>query len=173
MVVSPTEIHPILGDYAFVCNLVQPKSTAMNSGLIHAHSGLRWVVLILLLVAIFNAFAKKSSGNFTEGDRKLALFTMIGTHIQFTLGIVLYFMSDYVSFAAGAMKNTVQRFYTVEHILLMIIAVALITVGHIKSKKAQDAAQKFKAISVFYLIALIVILAAIPWPFRIEVAKWF
>ncbi len=145
----------------------------MYNGLVHAHSGLRWVVLILLLITIFNAFAKKSSGNFSEGDRKMALFTMIFTHVQFTIGLVLYFISPLVVFSGESMKNTVQRFYLVEHIVLMLIAVALITIGHSKSKKAKTGTEKFKKISVFYLIALIVILVAIPWPFRIETAAWF
>ena len=145
----------------------------MYNGLVHAHSGLRWIVLILLLAAIFNAFSKKNSGSYSEGDRKLALFAMISTHVQFLIGIILYFISPLVVFAGESMKNTVLRFYLVEHILLMLIAIALITVGHSKSKKATDAAAKFKAISVFYLIALILILAAIPWPFRIEGAGWF
>ena len=47
----------------------------MYNGLLHAHSGLRWVVLILLLAAIFNAFSKKKSGTWGAGDKKLALFS--------------------------------------------------------------------------------------------------
>ena len=145
----------------------------MYNGLGHAHSGLRWIVLILLLAAIFNAFSKKNSGTYSEGDRKLALFTMISTHVQFLIGIVLYFISPLVVFAAESMKNSVLRFYLVEHISLMLIAIVVITIGHKKSKTAADAAGKFKAISVFYLIALILILVSIPWPFRIEGAGWF
>ena len=145
----------------------------MQSGLIHAHSGLRWIILILLLASIYTAFSKKSSGDFTEGNRKLFLFTMISTHIQFVIGLVIYFLSDYVQFSGAVMKNPIQRFYTVEHITLMILALVMITIGHSKSKKADSVEKKFKAISVFYLIALIIILIAIPWPFRIEVANWF
>lgn len=145
----------------------------MYTGLLHAHSGLRWIVLILLLVAIFNAFSKKKTGIYSEGDRKLALFTMISTHVQLLIGLVLYFYSPWVMFGGEMMGNSVLRFYTMEHTLMMIIAIALITIGHSKSKKAADGAAKFKAISVFYLIALIVILAAIPWPFRDLAGHWF
>lgn len=145
----------------------------MLDGLVHAHSGLRWIVLILLLVSIFNAFAKKKSGLYTERDRKLALFTMIFTHVQLLIGLVLYFISPLVVFSADSMSNSLQRFYLLEHILMMVIAIALITIGHSKSKKAAEAAAKFKAISVFYLIALIIILAAIPWPFRNLGGAWF
>lgn len=145
----------------------------MHNILVHAHSGLRWIVLILLLTSIFNAFSKKKSGKYTEGDRKLALFTMISTHTQFTIGLILYFISPLVVFSGASMKNSIQRFYLVEHISLMLVAIVLVTIGHSKSKKAVEAASKFKAISIFYLLALILILAAIPWPFRIPTAQWF
>lgn len=145
----------------------------MYNGLVHAHSGLRWIVLILLIVSIFNAFSKKKSGTYSEGDRKLALFAMISTHTQFLIGLILYFISPLVVFSGDSMKNTVLRFYLVEHISLMLVAIVLITIGHKKSKQAQESAAKFKAISIYYLIALILILASIPWPFRIEGAGWF
>ena len=145
----------------------------MYSGLVHAHSGLRWIILILLLMAIFNAFSKKSSGQWTAKDKKISLFAMIFTHIQFVLGIALYFMSDYVQFFEGFMKNPIYRFYSVEHISLMLVAIALITIGYSKSKRGLTDAKKFGAIATFYLIGLIVMLAAIPWPFRIETAAWF
>ncbi len=145
----------------------------MYNGLVHAHSGLRWIVLILLIVAIFNAFSKKKTGIYSEGDRKLALFTMISTHVQFLVGLVLYFISERVVFSGDSMGNDFYRFYLVEHALMMLIAIVLITVGHSKSKKAADGAAKFKAISIFYLIALILILAAIPWPFRELGGSWF
>lgn len=145
----------------------------MYNGLVHAHSGLRWVVLILLLVAIFNAFSKKSSGQWTPKDKKITLFAMIFTHIQLLIGLVLYFISPLVEFSEGFMSNPVYRFYSVEHISLMLIAIALITVGYSKSKKATTDAKKFGAVATFYLIGLILILVSIPWPFRDLGAGWF
>lgn len=145
----------------------------MYNGLLHAHSGLRWVVLILLLVAIFNAFSKKKSGVWTVKDKKITLFAMIFTHIQLVLGLALYFHSEKVQFVEGFMKISVYRFYAVEHISLMLIAIALITVGYSKSKRAATDAKKFGAVAMFYLIGLILILASIPWPFRNLGAAWF
>ena len=145
----------------------------MYNGLLHAHSGLRWVVLLLLLAAIFNAFSKKKNGTWTEKDKKVTLFAMVFTHIQLLIGLYLYFTSELVQFTEGFMKNPIYRFYAIEHISLMIIAIALITVGYSKSKKATDDSKKFGAVATFYLIGLILILAAIPWPFRIETAGWF
>lgn len=145
----------------------------MYTGLLHAHSGLRWVALILLIYSIINAYQKKSSGVFTEKDRKLSVFTLMSIHIQTVLGIVLYFVSPKVNHAPGFMKDSVLRFFAVEHLLLMIIAVVLITMGHSKAKKAEDDSKKFKLIFTFFLIGLLLIIAAIPWPFRDLGGAWF
>lgn len=145
----------------------------MHNGLLHAHSGLRWIVIILIVYAVFNAISKKNKGEYLESDRKLNLFTMIFFHIQIVIGLALYFISPIVNFADGWMKNAVSRFYGMEHILIMLIAMALVTVGHSKSKKAEGATQKFRAISLFYGITLILLLAGIPWPFRNLGAGWF
>ena len=145
----------------------------MYNGLSSAHSGLRWVVLLLLLVAIFNAFSKKKSGVWSSGDKKLALFALIFTHIQLVIGFVLYFISPKVSFAEGFMKDDVLRFYAIEHASLMLVAIILITVGYSKAKRAASDAKKFGAISAFYLIGLILIMASIPWPFRGLGGGWY
>ena len=145
----------------------------MYNGLLHAHSGLRWVALILLIYSVFNAFSKRKDGDFTDGDRKLTLFTMISAHLQLVFGLVLYFISDKVSFSEGFMKNSVLRFYAMEHILLMLIAIVLITIGYFKVKKSTESSDKFKRILIFFGIALVLIIAAIPWPFRDLGAAWF
>jgi hypothetical protein len=107
---------------------------------------------------------------FSAGDRKLSLFTMISAHLQLVLGGLLYMVSDVVQSAianmGAAMKNPVARFWAVEHLLTMIIAIALLTIGHIKAKKAATDLEKFKTLSVWFTIGLILILASIPWPFR-------
>ncbi|MEK7253387.1 MAG: cytochrome B, partial [Bacteroidota bacterium] len=96
----------------------------------HSHSGLRYVVLALLLAAIFKNFLKwQSKAPFTDGDRKLNLFTMTSAHIQLLLGIVMYLISPKVQFNAGMMKDSMLRFFTIEHNLMMLIAIALITIG--------------------------------------------
>jgi len=142
----------------------------------HAHAGWRWIVLILLIFAVvkMNIGWKKKGQEFTEKDRKLALFTMIAFHIQVLVGFVLFFISPKVQFISGMMGNKLLRFFTVEHSVMMLIAMALITIGHAKSKKKENATEKFKAIAVFYTIAFVIILAAIPWPFREALGgKWF
>ncbi len=147
----------------------------MYNGLLHAHSGFRWIVLVLLVVAVLKSLIKwRSNAPYTEGDRKLNLFTMLATHIQFTVGVILYFISPKVQFVGSVMKEAALRFFTVEHTLMMLIAIALITVGHSKSKKASGDAQKSRSVFIYYLLALLVILVSIPWPFReLLGAGWF
>ncbi len=146
----------------------------MLQGLIHAHSGLRWIVLILLIASVFKTLMKwKSSAPYTDGDRKLAFFTMLSAHIQLVLGLALYFLSDKVQFSADAMKVPITRFFTAEHSVMMLIAIALITIGYVKSKKAADEARKYALTFWYNLVALLIMLAFIPWPFRGFGSGWF
>ncbi len=144
--------------------------------MIHAHSGLRWILLILLIATIFNAYKKwKSNQEFSNMDNKLSLFTLIFAHIQLLIGAYLFFTSPKVQtmLADFDMSSTLGRFFTVEHTLGMVIAIILITVGRVQSKKIVEDALKHKKIFVMYLIALILILVSIPWPFRNLGTGWF
>jgi len=146
----------------------------MYNALKHAHSGFRWLVLALLVYAIINAIIKWGNGSsYTDKDKKAGLFTMVFFHIQFLIGLVLYFLSPMVSFADGFMKNAATRFYTMEHTTMMIIAMALITMGYVKSKKLDNPTRKFKTTFIYFGIAFIILLVAIPWPFRGLGAGWF
>lgn len=139
--------------------------------LVSAHSGLRWIALLLLIFAIINAFTAKS---YEKKHRMVNLFTMITFHTQLLLGLALYFISDKVQFVDGWMKEAMYRFFGMEHLVGMLLAIVAITIGHSKSKKGSDDAAKFKAIKVWYVLALILVLAFIPWPFRTELAAgWF
>lgn len=144
----------------------------MNSILTHAHSGLRWVAIILLLLAIVNAFTAKS---FEKKHKMINLFTMITLHTQLIIGLVQYFItSGKVKFFDGWMKEAAFRFYGMEHLMGMLIAIVLITVGYGKSKRGTTDSEKFKPIKLFYLIGFILILASIPWPFRTALGgSWF
>ena len=146
----------------------------MYNILVHLHSVNRWIVLLLIVLALIKSFSgwfgKK---DFTDADKKSALFALIFTHIQLILGLALFFISPLVSFEEGALKSEIFRFYTVEHFTMTIIAIALITIGFSLSKRAQESITKFKRVAVFYLLGLIIILSSIPWPFRIPGAGWF
>ena len=140
----------------------------------HAHSGLRWIVLFTLLGAIGMAFAKwQSKEAFGPKPPKLALFALISTHLQFVLGLILYFISPYVRFDSSTMGDKLLRFYTVEHITMMLIAIVLITIGYSRSKRQAPDNGGYRTIFIFFLIGLILILLGIPWPFRELNGAWF
>jgi ABC-type xylose transport system permease subunit len=105
---------------------------SMNSILIHTHSGLRWVALVLIVGAIINSMLSKSRNTYEKKDKLLNLFAMISLHLQLTIGLILYFVSDKVQFSAGWMKNTLLRFYGMEHVLLMLLAIIIVTIGRRK-----------------------------------------
>lgn len=126
------------------------------------HSGFRFIVFALILIAILQSlagwFGKKP---YTDANRKMNLFAMVSAHTQLLIGLVLYFLSPLVQFAGSTMKNAELRYWTVEHLVMMIFAVALITIGHSRSKKASTPAAKHRAIAIFYLLGVVVIVAAI------------
>ena len=128
------------------------------------HSGIRYIVILLfavaLIMALFGLFGRRS---YTEANRKVNLFSMISAHIQLLTGLILYFVSPKVMYSnmAAAMKDPIIRYWTVEHLVMMLFAVILITIGHSRSKKAIDAVNKHRAIALFYGLALLVILLAI------------
>jgi hypothetical protein len=146
--------------------------------LLLVHSLLRWVILLLLLAAIVQSYSGMSSGrSYSSGDRKLGLFLMISAHTTLLLGLVLWFFGAFgLSFALDngmgvVMKNAVMRYWVVEHFAGMLIAVALITVGRGVAKKNIPDPAKFKRAFWLFLIALIIILATVPWPFRTGVGR--
>ena len=136
----------------------------MYKMLLASHSGFRYIVLTLIVIAVLMAliglFGKKK---YSESNRKINLFTLISAHIQLVIGLVLYFFSPFVKYSdmAMAMKNPALRYWTVEHTVMMVFAIILITVGYSRSKKALDALNKHRAIAIYYGLALLVILTAI------------
>lgn len=128
------------------------------------HSGWAYLALLLLVFAVVNSFIGKSSQKeFSAKDRKIALLALIGTHIQLVVGLVLYFISPLGSAVFGQMKNEAYRLTSLEHPLINIIAIVLITIGWSKHKKAATSPAKFNSIAVFYGIGLVLILSRIPW----------
>jgi len=136
------------------------------------HSYWAYIVLIILIFAVFNAIIglnKKKS--FTDKDLRIGLFTLIVAHIQLLIGLAWYFMSPaYKSLKTNGgeiMKDADARFLAVEHPITMILAIVFITIGWSKHKKQTTDSAKFKTFAVYYGIALLLILARIPW------GQWF
>ncbi|MDD3005433.1 hypothetical protein [Flavobacterium sp.] len=129
-----------------------------------AHSGWAYLVLLFLIIAVVNAFIGYSSKKqFTAKDRKIALFALMFTHIQLLFGLILYFVSPLGKAVLGQMKDPALRLTSLEHPLINIIAIILITIGWSKHKKLTDSNAQFKTFAVFYTIGLVLILSRIPY----------
>jgi hypothetical protein len=133
------------------------------------HSWLRWVVLILGLIAVARAFAGRGGRPWTGADETVGKWFGITLDIQFLIGLILYAVLSpitQVAFAdfGAAMRNAGLRFWAVEHLVGMVAAIALVHVGRVKVRKAADAGQKHRTAALFFAIALIIMLASIPWP---------
>lgn len=141
--------------------------------MIHAHNFLRWIVLILALVTVVKSLSGMNGKKaFTSGDRKTVLFYMISMDIQLLLGLALYVTGAWGirniqnQGMAAVMKDSVSRFFAVEHTIGMLIAIVLVHVANASVKKRIADNVKFKRVFILSLLSLIAILASIPWPFR-------
>ena len=140
----------------------------MYEFILKLHSGFAYVALLLLIIAVVNSaaglFSKKE---FTSRDRKIALFGLIGIHTQLLIGFVLYFISpnglNMIKAVGIAGLTTESRLLALEHPLINIIAIILITIGWAKHKKSIISASKFKTVTIFYGLGLLLILSRIPW----------
>ena len=141
----------------------------MYTGLLHTHNMFRWLVLITLVLAVIFAFTGWfGKTGWTKKDKLTGLLLTIFMDIQFLIGIILYAFVSPITKAAftdfgAAMKNADLRFYAVEHILMMVIALALVHIGRSKSKKTKTSVKQHRIAAIFYSLSLILILAAIPW----------
>lgn len=137
------------------------------------HSYWAYLVLIVLFIAVINSIIGYASNKeYAATNFRIALFTLITSHIQLLIGIVLYFTAPYfgVLLEEGmgtVMKDPTLRLYVMEHPLMMIIAVVLITMGYSKHKSKLTSKPKFKTLAIFYTLGLLIMLSRIPW------SAWF
>ena len=139
----------------------------MYTGLQHTHSGLAYLALLALVLVIIWALVGAVSGrDFQEKDRKIALIAFILCHIQLLVGLILYFVSPlgYSLLAGGgAMADATARLTALEHPLINILAIVLVSVGFIRAKKLESSTAKFRSIYMLYAVGLVLILSRIPW----------
>jgi len=149
---------------SFFVIFVSLKNKKMYSFVQKFHSGWAYIALLLLVFAVVNSFLGKSSKKeFTAKDRKIALFGLIATHIQLVVGLILYFLSPLGSASIGQMAESDVRLTWLEHPIINILAIVLITIGWSKHKKATTGKAKFNCIFLFYGLGLLLILSRIPW----------
>jgi uncharacterized Tic20 family protein len=131
---------------------------------------IRWLVIVSLLYAVGTAFSGYHSGRtFTKTDNAIRHWTATIAHIQLLIGFVLYFISPLVAYFLDHPKEAMQvrefTFFGIVHIGLMIVAVILITIGSALAKRRTTDREKFRTMLIWFLIGLLIILVAIPWPF--------
>ncbi len=139
----------------------------------NVHSYMAYVVLVILILAVFNAITGLAGNRmFTlQKDFRISLFALILSHIQLLLGLALFFFSTSGLKAIQAVGmgglNAPARLLAVEHPFVNIIASVLITIGWSRHKKFMEGKKKFRSIAVFYGLGLLLILSRIPW------GQWF
>jgi len=147
----------------------------MNGGLhnilLHLHSAGRWLVLLLLVIAIFNSLVA-GGRPFIKSDNRTGLLLTIVVDLMLLIGLALWYFGPYgyeqiqnAGSMSAVMKDSTARFFAVEHITAMLIAVILIHIGKAQAKKSISDRAKHRRTVIYYLIALIIILVSIPWPF--------
>jgi len=134
----------------------------MYTFLLQAHSGLRYLVLLgLLIVIVTSLLGWLNRKPYTATDNRLSLILFIATHTQLLVGLILYFVSPFVKFDSTTMSDKMTRYWTVEHIFGMLVAVVLITLARSTSKRMTDDNAKHKRMFIFNFVALVVIAAII------------
>jgi hypothetical protein len=153
----------------------------MQTGLVHMHNLLRWVILILVVLSVVKSYTGWKSGKaFSMGDRKIWLFTMIAAHTTLLLGLYQWLagrmgiITTELPEGASFMKDKLYRFFWLEHPISMLIAIAMITLGYGMAKKPVADTVKYQKAFRYFFIALVLILLVTPWPFRDAVGRpWF
>ena len=143
-------------------------------GIVALHSLLRWLIVIFLLINIIRSFLSIDESKYSTSDLSWNYRLLFVTHINWVIGLGQYFFGakGFVYFSqydfGEIMKSSVMRFWALEHPLLMITAVVLITISRKIAKTPIEgtAKPKHKKLGLLYGLALLAILVAIPWPFR-------
>ena len=138
--------------------------------LLFIHSLLRWLVLSSIIYALFRAYlGLKNQTIFSKTDNSVRHWTATIAHIQLIVGINLYIKSPTVKYFSSNFKQAIQHveftFFGLIHILLMLIAIIVLTIGSALTKRRKSDEEKYKTMLVWFSLALFIIFIAIPWPF--------
>ncbi|MDB5257516.1 MAG: hypothetical protein JWM14_2211 [Chitinophagaceae bacterium] len=142
----------------------------MYTTLLFAHSIIRWFVLISLVYTIYRSYIGHSAKrSFSKTDDAVRHWTATIAHVQLVVGFTLYIQSPIVKYFWASPKETTASlngsFFGWMHILCMLIAIVVITIGSAKAKRKSTDVDKFKTLLIWFSFALFIILMAIPWPF--------
>jgi hypothetical protein len=134
----------------------------MYTGLLHTHSGLRYVILFFLLAVLLKSlYGWAKNTTYGKLDNGLSLGLFISAHLQLVLGFILYFVSPNVQFSAAAMSEKTLRYWTLEHWVMMLIAIVLITLARTGVRRIKIDDLKHRRLFLWNFAALLIIVAAI------------
>ncbi len=142
----------------------------MYTSVLFLHSWLRWAVLLLGLLALVRAVAGAAGRRpWLPADDQAGKFFIIALDIQIVLGLILYFFLSPTTSAAmadfgAAMKSSGLRYWAVEHVFGVVVALILAHRGRTRVRGITDPVRKHRVAAVFILLALLAIAASIPWP---------
>ncbi len=137
----------------------------MYSILQHSHSGIRYISILLLIILFVRSIQGLGSKTYASKDKAIATMTTISLHIQLVIGFILYFISPKVLFEPATLNSDLLRFFTMEHVLMMLIGIGFITAASVKAKRHNNS-KSYKTLLIYGGIGFIILLAGIPWPFR-------
>jgi ABC-type spermidine/putrescine transport system permease subunit II len=134
----------------------------MYVGLKHFHSSLPYLLFVAVLVVLALSYVGIFNQTAFDGKRKKSvLFAMILFHLQWTVGLILYFVSPLVKNIGDAMSDSTDRLYALEHPIMMTIALVLVTIARSKSKKTDDSSMN-RTVFIFFILALACMIFCLP-----------
>ena len=149
---------------AFFITFVKTKNLFMYEFIQKFHSGWAYLAVLVLIIAVVNSLIGIiSKKEFMAKDRKIALIGLATIHTQLLIVLVIYFISPKGFSSLGQMSDKALRLTSLEHPLINLIGITLITIGWVKHKKLTTSESKFKTFSIYYGLGLVLILSRIPW----------
>lgn len=151
----------------------------MYGSMLLVHSWMRWIVLVLAAMAVLRALTGMSSGRpWHDADDRASLFLSIALDVQLTIGLVLYLILSPTTKAAfedvaAAMRTSSLRYWAVEHVFIMVIALVLVHAGRVSIRRTLDSAGKHRRAAIYFGLALLLMIAGTPWPMVPNGRPWF
>jgi uncharacterized membrane protein YadS len=145
----------------------------MYNILLHSHSGFRYLILILVFASLISSYTNSKRQSKNKGNGLIYRFTVILIHIQFLVGVSLFFISPKVNFDPNTFSSHLIRFFTIEHTIMMLLAIILFTVGNSKFKRETDAKKAHRKILIYFTLGFLIMMLSIPWPAYNLGTQWF
>ena len=147
----------------FLFIFVKTKKHFMYEIIKQIHSGWAYLAFLLLLIAVVNSIIGLiSKKEYTAKDKKIGLYALGAIHIQLVIGFIIYFVSP-VGFSGFSMSDSALRLTSMEHPLINILGIVLMTIGWVKHKKLTSSESKFKTVAIYYGLGFVLILSRVPW----------